>query len=100
MGEPMNSEDIRRLRGLKSLFHDSVKRGANFVEKHHRRATEKPFQVLESISPIAVPTKVVRTVHDGVLSLTYGGIRSVNQAAEVVDDWIVDRLDPAGGAGE
>lgn len=96
----MNREDIKRLRGLKSLFHDGVKRGADFVEKHHRRAAEKPFRVLESISPIAAPTKVVRTVHDGVLSLAYGGIRTINNATEVVDDWVVDRLDPAGGADE
>ena len=90
----MDREDWKRLRGLKRLVHDGVKRGAEFVEKHHRRAAEKPFQVLESIKPIAVPTRVVRSVHDGVLSLTYGSIRAINQATELADDWIVDSLKP------
>jgi len=90
----MNEEDWKRLRGLKRLIHDGVERGADFVEKHHRHAAGKPFQVLESIKPIAAPTGVVRSVHDGVLSLTYGGIRVINQAVEVADDWVVDRLAP------
>jgi len=91
----MNEEAWKRLRGLKRLIHDGVKRGADFVEKHHRHTAEKPFQVLESIKPIAGPTRVVRSVHDGVLSLTYGSIRAINQATEVADSWVVDRLEPA-----
>jgi len=90
----MDQNDWKRLRGFKRLIHDGVKRGADFVEGHHRHAAEKPFQVLESIKPIAAPTWVVRSVHDGVLWLTYGSIRAINQATEVADDWIVDRLTP------
>ena len=90
----MDKEAWKRLRGFKRLIHDGVERGADFVEKHHRHAAEKPFQVLESITPIAAPTKVVRSVHDGVLSLTYGSIHAINQATEVADSWIADRLAP------
>lgn len=90
----MDREAWNRLRGLKRLIHDGVKRGAEFVEKHHRHAAAKPFQVLESIKPIAVPTLVVRSVHDGVLRFTYGSIRAINHATEMADDWIVDRLTP------
>jgi len=89
------AEGWRRLRGLKRLIHDGVELGANFVEKHHRHAAEKPFRVLEAIEPIAAPTKLVHTVHDGVLTLTYGSIRAINKATEVVDDWVVDRLEQA-----
>ena len=90
----MNEEAWKRLRGLKRLIHDGVKRGADFVEKHHRHAAGKPFQMLESIKPIAGPTRVVRSVHDGVLSLTYGSIRAINHATEVADSWVVDTLEP------
>jgi len=90
----MEREDWKRLRGLRRLIHDGVERGADFVEKHHRHATAKPFRVLESIKPIAGPTWVVRSVHDGVLSLTYGGIRAINQVADVTSDWLVERLAP------
>ena len=90
----MDRESWRRIKGLRHLIHDGVKRGSDFVEKHHRRAAEKPFQVLESIKPIAAPTRAVRSVHDGVLSLTYGSIRAINHATEVADSWVVDTLEP------
>ena len=90
----MDRESWRRIKGLRRLIHDGVGRGAAFVEKHHRHAAQKPFQVLESIKPITAPTRVVRSVHDGVLSLTYGSIRAINQAADVTSGWVVDRLEP------
>lgn len=89
----MDEQGWKRVRGLKRLIHDGVERGAAFVEKHHRHAAAKPFRLLESITPIAAPTRVVRTVHDGVLTLAYGGIRLLNRAAETADEWLVDRLD-------
>ncbi len=90
----MDEEGWKRLRGFKRLIHDGVERGAEFVEKHHRHAAEKPFRILESIPPIAAPTRVVHRVHNGVLWLTYGSIRVINQAAEIVYDWVEDRLAP------
>jgi hypothetical protein len=90
----MDREAWKRLRGFKRLIHDGVGRGANFVEKHHRHAAEKPFQILESITPIAAPTRVVHRVHNGVLWLTYGSIRVINQATEMAYDWVEDRLAP------
>jgi hypothetical protein len=95
----MNEEDWKRIKGFKRLIHDGVERGADFVEKHHRHAARKPFQVLESIKPIAAPTSVVRSVHDGVLSLTYGSIRAINQAAEMVSGWVVGKLAPSAEGG-
>ncbi len=91
----MDEQGWDRLRGFRRLIHDGVERTASFVEKHHRHAAGKPFRVLESIPPIAAPTKVVRMIHDGVLSLTYGSIRMVNRAVEKADDWVVERLAPA-----
>ena len=88
----MDKEDWKRLKGLRRLIHEGVGRGADFVEKHHRHAARRSFQVLESVRPIATPTKIVRTVHDGVLSLTYGSIRAINQAAEKTSGWVVDTL--------
>ncbi|MBD3855248.1 MAG: hypothetical protein IFK92_01740 [Acidobacteria bacterium] len=90
----MDRESWRRIKGLRNLIHDGVKRGSDFVEKHHRRAAEKPFQVLESIKPIAAPTRAVRSVHDGVLSLTYGSIHAINQVTEKTSGWIADMLAP------
>lgn len=96
MAEP----DWKKLRGLKRLVHDGVDRGASFVEKHHRHAAAKPFDILESVDPLAAPTKVVRTIHDGVLSVVYGSIRSINGLTEVADDWVVDQLESEGATAD
>jgi hypothetical protein len=90
----MDREAWLRIRGLKRLVHDGVRRGSKFVENHHRHAAKRPFQILESFKPIAAPTRIVRNAHDGVLSLTYGSIRAINLATEVADSWLVDRLAP------
>ena len=90
----MDNESWRRLRGLTRLLHDGVRHGADFVEKHHRHAAAKPFRVLESIPPLAAPTKVVHGVHDAIVWLTYGSIRSINHVAERVDGWALQRLAP------
>lgn len=96
----MDNEDWKHLRGIRRLIHDGVERGADFVEKHHRHAAAKPFRVLESIKPVAGPTWVVRSIHDGLLSLTYGSIRAINQAAEMASGWVVDTLAAMGEANE
>ena len=96
----MDREGWSRLRGLKRLLHDGVGLGSTFVEKHHRHAVELPFDVLEAIEPIAAPTKVVRGVHAGMLSFTYGSIRAVNHTVEVAGDWVVDRIATADEASE
>ncbi len=96
----VNRDDWKRLRGLKRLLHEGVNRGASFVEKHHRQTAEKPFDALESIDPVAGPTKIIRRMHDGVVSLTYESIRALNRATEVADDWVMDRLEPSDGDAE
>lgn len=90
----MDNEDWKRLKGLQKLVHDGVEEGANFVEKHHRHTAAKPFRVLESIQPIAAPTRLVRMVHDGVLSLSYGGIRGINRSTRAAGAWVVGKLEP------
>jgi len=96
----MDSRDWRRIEGLRSLIHDGVARGADFVEKHHRHAAEKPFRVLESLAPIAGATRLVHRVHDGIVWLTYGGIRGINRVVERVDDWVVGAIEPTGDDSE
>ena len=91
----MHRDDWKRIQGLKRLLHEGVQNTADFVEKHHRLTAEKPFKVLESFDTIAEPTKAVRSVHDGVLTVTYGGIRLINQATEVADDWVLNQLAPS-----
>ena len=96
----MDEQKWSRVRGLKSLIHDGVSHGASFVEKHHRHATNKPFEMLMSVESLAGPVGIVQGLHDGVLSLSYGGVRVVNRVVETVDDWILDRVVSAASADE
>jgi hypothetical protein len=90
----MDNESWHRLRGLTRLLHDGVRQGVDFVEKHHRHAAARPFRVLESVPPIAAPTKLVHGVHDAILWLSYGGIRTINHATELLDGWVLNSLAP------
>lgn len=73
------SETMKRLRGLRALVEEAVEHGSKAVEGVHRATAKRTFDVLEAIEPIAVPVKVVHTVHDLSLSTTYGAIRAVNK---------------------
>jgi hypothetical protein len=90
----MDNDRWNRLRGLARLLHDGVRHGADLVEKHHRHAAAKPFRLLESIPFIAAPTRMVRGVHDAIVWLTYGSIRSINHVAERSDGWVLKNLAP------
>ncbi len=86
----MDEQSWQRLRGLRRLLHGVVDLGADLIEKHHRHTAAKPFQVLESIAPIAVPVRIVRVIHDGVLTLTYGGIHAVHHLTAAAGEWLLE----------
>lgn len=73
------SETMKRLRGLRALVEEAVEHGSKAVERVHRETANRTFDILESIEPIALPVKVVHTVHDLSVSTTYGAIRVVNK---------------------
>ena len=75
-----------------AMRHDSVDRGASFVERHHRHATEKPFRILEQVDGVAAPAKLVEQIYFGVVGASYESVRVVNKLVEGVDDWVVDEL--------
>ena len=72
-------ERWRRLRGLRALVEEAVLHGSKAVEKVHRETANRTFDILEAIEPIALPAKVVHTVHDVSVATTYGAIRAVNK---------------------
>ncbi len=92
-GEPDRADaHWKRVRGIKQLIHDSVDRGASFVERHHRHAAEKPFRILEQVDGVAAPAKLVEQIYFGVVGASYESVRVVNKLVEGVDDWVVDEL--------
>jgi hypothetical protein len=90
---PVDGFDWARLRGFKRLVHDGVELGSRFVEKHHRRASAVPFEIIGYVEPLSEVGKLVRVVHDASLTVTYTSIRVVNAVAEHGDDWVVDRME-------
>ncbi|HEY4116669.1 MAG TPA: hypothetical protein VGM56_02385 [Byssovorax sp.] len=71
--------DWKRWRGLASLVEDAVEHGSRAIERVHRETAKRPFDLLEQIPVVAPPTRVVRVVHDAIVTLSYGGVRAVNR---------------------
>lgn len=81
-----------RAKGLAALIHQGVERTSSLVERHHRRAADVPFRVLEQIAPLAGTAKTVEQVHDAVLGVSYGSVRAVNKVVEEIDRRVLDGL--------
>jgi hypothetical protein len=92
----MDQQSLERWRGLEQLLHDGVEIGATTVESYHRRASARPFDILESIKPIAVPTRIVRVIHDGILTLSYGSIRTINRGTAMLRNVRIQSPDSSG----
>jgi hypothetical protein len=88
----MDEQAWQRIVGAERLIHEGVARVTDLVERHHRHTAAKPFDLLESLAPIAGASRVVRTVHDGVLTITYGGVRVVNGLTEIAGGWLLHQL--------
>ena len=91
----MTERDWPKLRGITRLLHDGVREGTRMVERQHRSAASKPFDLLQTVPGVAGPTRLVRAAHDAVLDVVYGGIQGVNAATRQVDLWVVDQLERA-----
>ena len=76
--------------GLKTLLEDAVEHGSRAVEKVHLETATRTFDVLEAIPKIATTAKVVRVVHDGLVTNTHVAIRLVNQGVHRAADAIIE----------
>ncbi len=68
-----------RWRGLLVLVKDAVENGSIAIEKIQKETANRPFGVLEQLTPIAGPVKVIHAIHDVSVSTTHGAIRLVNR---------------------
>ena len=84
---------MSRLRGVKDLLQDGVEHISRTVERVHKNIAKRPFDILEQVPVIEVPTRGVRVVHDTVVSGVYGSIRLVNRAVGTAAGWVIDAVE-------
>lgn len=73
-----------RWKGLSSMIGDAVEHGSRAVERIHMATARRPFQIIEQIPAVAVPTKLVHGVHDAIVTQTYNQIRWWNSLVQQV----------------
>lgn len=81
---------VKRWRGLKELVQDSIDQGSTAVEQVHRETARWPFDILERIPGLYLPTRGVRVIHDATLTIVYSAIRVTNRALGQVTDVVID----------
>ena len=84
---------MSRLRGVKDLIQDGVEHISATVERVHKNIAKRPFDILESIPVVDVPTKGVRLVHDTIVSGVYESIRLVNRIAGGAANLIIEAVE-------
>ncbi|MGE0708381.1 MAG: hypothetical protein AB7N76_18890 [Planctomycetota bacterium] len=82
--------DWRRIRGLKDLVRDAVQHGSRAIERTHLGTSERTFQVLERIPPLARPSELVHGVHDAIVTTSHLAVRGVTQVVSVGLDLALD----------
>ncbi len=74
------STELKRWRGLASLIVDAVEHGSSAVERVHLGTANRTFAILEAVTGVREPARLVRVVHDLSVRTVYGTIRLVNHA--------------------
>jgi pimeloyl-ACP methyl ester carboxylesterase len=80
-----------------SLLADAVERGATAIQQIQEELTARPYDVLEAIPPLALPSRLVRSLHFMALRLTYDTIRGITRASGAATDALC-RPAPAAGS--
>ena len=87
---------IKRWRGLKDLVQSAVENGSIAVERIQKEAARRPFTILESIEPIAVPSRGIHEIYDHVVSAVHGSIRLTTRVVGQTADALLDVVDTEG----
>lgn len=95
MREKLSKLPVKELRGINALIHDAVDAGVDATEKMHLAIARKPFAVLEKITPIAAPARVVDRVQLAITTGVYRSIRVVNRLSGSLGKHVIDRIEQA-----
>lgn len=83
-----------RWRGLKDLVENAVENGSIAIERLQKETARRPFSILESIPPIALPARGIHELHDHVVSSVHGSIRITTRVVGQCLDVVLDALEP------
>ena len=87
------SSALRRWRGLKELVENAVENGSIAIERLQKETARRPFSILESIPPIALPVRGIHELHDHVVSSVHGSIRITTRVVGQCLDVVLDTLE-------
>jgi hypothetical protein len=87
------SESLRRWRGLKQLVESAVENGSIAIERLQKDTARRPFTILESIPPIALPVRGIHELHDHIVGAVHGSIRITTRVLGQCVDVVLDTLE-------
>jgi hypothetical protein len=76
------------------LVENAVENGSIAIERLQKETARRPFAILESIPPIALPVRGIHELHDHVVSSVHGSIRITTRVVGQCLDVVLDTLDP------
>jgi hypothetical protein len=91
---------LERADAYRALVQDAVEHGVTAIQEVQEELTARPYRLLELVTPLRTPTRVVRSVHFAAVRATYDAIRLVNRLVGTVFHegvkWFDDTSDAPG----
>jgi pimeloyl-ACP methyl ester carboxylesterase len=75
---------LERVDAYRTLIQDGIDRGTTAIQEVQEELTARPYQLLELVPPLKVPTGIVRSLHFAAIRTTYGAIRLINRLLESI----------------
>jgi hypothetical protein len=69
---------LERLDAYRALLEAAIHQGTTAVQQVQEELTQRPYDLLQQIPPLAAPAQLVRSAHFGALRGVYSMIRAVN----------------------
>ncbi len=89
----MSQLPLREIEGAKDLVQDAVEAGVTAVADVHIVMTQRTYDLLALVPPLAAPVRAIERVHLGLTRGVYATLLAANRLAGALADEVIERLE-------
>jgi hypothetical protein len=89
----MDRQTLRQIRGMQDLTQETIDAAVTAIAQAHRAIARQPYAILEKISLIAAPVRVIEHTQQTITDGVYSSIHAVNHIVGTVAIQVLDHLE-------